>query len=94
MVKKKIWPQFFNDIVKRRKRFEIRKDEDKIKVGDLLVLQEWDPKTEEYTGREIDCKVEYVFRSDKYNEDFGLKPGYCVIGFWPLPFQKGVKIKP
>lgn len=88
---KKIWPKFFNDIIKRQKRFEIRKDEDKVKVGDVLILKEWDPETKEYTGRELTCRVEYVFRGDKYKEDFGLKPGYCIIGFWVLPFTQGGK---
>lgn len=81
IIHKKIWPSFFNDILYRNKRFEIRKDEDNIQRGDALILEEWDPSKEEYTGLKLVCRVRYVFRSDNYGQDFGLKPGYCVIGF-------------
>ena len=80
-VNKKIWPQFFNDVLHHGKRFEIRKDEDDIQPGDILNLQEWDPAKEEYTGRQAACTVTYVFRADNYEQDFGLKPGICIIGF-------------
>lgn len=80
-ITKKIWPKFFNDVLYNNKRFEIRKDEDDIQPGDTLVLAEWNPVTSEYTGRKIGCNVLYVFRSDNYEQDFGIEPGYCVIGF-------------
>lgn len=80
-IEKKIWPEFFNDVLFNNKRFEIRKDEDDIQIGDFMVLKEWDPKAQEYTGRQMGCTVLYVFRADNNEQDFGLKPGYCVIGF-------------
>ena len=81
IIHKKIWPKFFRDVIYRNKRFEIRKDEDDIKPGDTLILTEWDPSRKKYTGLKLVCRVRYVFRSDDYEEDFGLKPGYCIIGF-------------
>ena len=78
-ISKKILPKFYNDVVFRNKRFEIRKDEDDIQTGDILTLREWDG--EKYTGREISCNVLYVFRADNYEEDYGLKEGYCIVGF-------------
>lgn len=38
---KKIDPEFFKDVVKGIKDFEIRKDEDDIQPGDILVLEEY-----------------------------------------------------
>lgn len=78
-ISKKILPNFFNDILFNGKRFEIRKDEDDIQRGDIMCLKEW--TGEAYTGREINVAVQYVFRADNYEKDYGLKPGYCVIGF-------------
>jgi len=47
-----------------------------------LILEEWDPKTKEYTGRETEKKVTYVgkFKIDKL--------------FWPeeLIQEKGIQI--
>ena len=78
-IQKKILPNFFNDIIFNNKRFEIRKDEDEIQAGDVLILREW--TGENYTGRVIGTNVLYVFRSDLYEQDYGLAPGYCIIGF-------------
>ncbi|MBU2540045.1 DUF3850 domain-containing protein [Patescibacteria group bacterium] len=40
-----------------------------VKEGDVLLLEEYDPKTKEYTGRSIEKKVSYIL---KFNlNDFG-----------------------
>lgn len=85
---KKILPEFFDDILYRNKRFEIRKDEDGIERGDILILSEWIPLERKYTGRKLGCDVIYVFRGDDHIQDFGLKPGYCVIGFVTTNFRE------
>ncbi len=81
-VRKKIYPQFFDDVKKGKKKFELRKDEDNIEIGDKLILEEYvytgDIYTSFYTGRVIAKKVRYVLRNASY---FGLMPGYCIIGF-------------
>lgn len=83
-VNKKIWPKYFNDVLLRNKRFELRQDDDDIQVGDILNLQEWDPDTQQYTGRQAACSVTYVLRNvSSPNElwNFGLRDGFCIIGF-------------
>lgn len=76
IVEKKILPQYFRDVSNGRKGFELRKDEDKIKAGDILLLREhsWNG----YTGNCKAIRVKYVLRDV---EKFGLKEGYCIIGF-------------
>jgi ASC-1-like (ASCH) protein len=66
-IHKKIWPEYFEAISSGKKKFEFRLNDFEIKEGDTLVLEEWDPKTKEYTGRKIDKKVTYVgkFRIDE-----------------------------
>lgn len=57
----KIWPQYFEAVESGAKPFEIRNTEDRtFDVGDVLKLREWDPKTEDYTGRETRRTVSYV----------------------------------
>ena len=71
IIKKKIWPKYFELINIGKKKFEFRVSDFDIKEGDTMILQEWNPKTKEYTGRTIEKKVDYVF---KFNfDDFGQK---------------------
>lgn len=74
-VKKKILPEYFKAVRAREKNFEISIDEDDIRVGDLLILQEWD---EFYTGNSVRRYVKYVLRDAA---ELGLMPGYCIIGW-------------
>jgi len=83
-IEKKVWPEYFEDIKSGKKKFELRLADFKIKPGDTLVLREWDPKTKEYTGKEVSKKVEYVLKTK--SQKFYLKKeidrfGYQVIQF-------------
>lgn len=61
----KSWPEFFQAIVERRKRHELRRSDDRnFSVGDILCLQEYDNERQRYTGREIDVRVTYITSSD------------------------------
>ena len=73
----KCLPLYFNEVKEHRKRFELRKDDRDYKVGDKIILKEWDG--EEYTGREIPkIKIQYILRDCP---EYGLKEGYCILGF-------------
>lgn len=79
-VSKKILEKYFEDVKKGIKTFEVRKDEDDIQVGDILLLEEWkegDIFTSGYTGRCIRKRVKYVLRDIP---QYGLQEGYCIIG--------------
>ncbi len=60
IVKKKIWPEYFEEVASGKKNFEVRLNDFDISEGDTFVLEEWDPKTKSYTGRSIEKKVTYV----------------------------------
>ena len=62
LVYKKIWPQYFDKVASGDKTFEVRLADFDIEAGDELVLQEWNPETGEYTGREIRKSVGYVLK--------------------------------
>jgi len=70
IIKKKTWPEIFEAIKSGKKRFDIRVADFKLKEGDTLILEEWDPKTKKYTGRKIEKKVGYVFhyRLDNFGQ--------------------------
>lgn len=61
-VEKKVWPEYFQQILDGKKTFELRLNDFDIAEGDTLVLKEWNPDTKEYTGRELERKVGYVGR--------------------------------
>lgn len=65
-IEKKIWPEYFDEVAKGDKSFELRLADFACRKGDVLVLKEWDPKTKEYTGRVIEKRVGYVSKIDSY----------------------------
>ena len=57
--KLKTWPVLFADVEAGVKTFEIRKNDRNFRTGDILVLQEYEPSTNQYSGREISVVVNY-----------------------------------
>jgi hypothetical protein len=81
----KTWPEPFQAVWDGRKTFEFRKNDRGFKEGDRLSLQEWDPETEGYTGRNISARINYLLSAG-----FGLPEGYCIMSigdlvFWEMP---------
>ncbi len=75
--KLKIWPRFFLDIKSGVKTFELRKRDRPYAVGDTLILQEYDPEVQAYTGREEIRLVTCLYTSDDL--PFGIENGYCLM---------------
>lgn len=73
----KTWPEFYKAIVSGEKTFELRRNDRSFKVGDILVLQEYDNVKSEYTGNEIKKQVTYILKG---NIEFGLFADFCVMG--------------
>lgn len=84
VIKKKTSPKLFKLIKSGKKKFELRLAEFKVKEGDTLVLEEWDPRKKKYTGRKIKKKVKFVFKF-KLN-DFGQKKEIEKRGLYVLQF--------
>ncbi len=62
IIKKKIWPKYFQEVKSGKKKFELRLADFAIKRGDVLILEEWNPRTKKYTGRKIKKKVNYILK--------------------------------
>ena len=62
----KTWPQFFELVRRGDKTFEVRKNDRNYAVGDTLLLHEFDPATDSYSGRKTDKVVTYVMRGGAF----------------------------
>lgn len=69
----KIYPEFFNDVKIGRKTFEVRKFDRNYKLGDVLVLKEYDGFC--YSGRYVAVRVVYLLNNPSF-----CKEGYVVLG--------------
>lgn len=69
----KIKPEYFTDVTDGKKTFELRKNDRDFKVGDTLILQEYN---EDYTGRATKVKVTYMLKGGNY----GLDKDYVILG--------------
>jgi len=76
----KTWPEYFKRVFFEQKRFELRKNDRNYTVVDILWLKEFDPATNEYTGKEVQRIIEYIlFGTPETELNFGLKDGYCIM---------------
>jgi hypothetical protein len=81
-IEKKTWPEYFKKVLSGEKNFELRLADWECKPGDTLVLREWDPKTKEYTGRQIEKEVTYVAKTKDikfFSKEDAEKYGYQII---------------
>ncbi|UOQ73294.1 ASCH/PUA domain-containing protein [Hymenobacter cellulosilyticus] len=77
----KTWPACFAAVESGTKPFDVRENDRNYQVGDVLLLREYEPETEQYSGRTLLRAVSYVLQGGS----FGLEAGWCVVGFGALP---------
>lgn len=80
----KTWPNYYNLVKSGVKTFEIRKFDRPFITGDKLILQEWNPDSEEYTGAELEMIILSVFIGYDTRE-FGPSDGFCILSISPYP---------
>ena len=80
--KVKSWPQFFEAALSGSKTHEVRRLTDRdYRVGDRLRLQEYDPTTKSYSGRELVLRITYITSAEApcaLSEEF-LRPEFCIL---------------
>ena len=79
----KTWPDEFRAVVSGEKSHEVRNNDRLFKVGDFLVLQEFNPVSAHYTGNYVTKVVTYVTRGGT----FGLLEGTVVMSISDPPCQ-------
>lgn len=83
----KIWPEYYNAILDGRKKFELRKADRPYKVGDTLLLKEYDPLWEKYTERECLVSITYILEGQH------AIPGYCLMSIELEDYQHQMRNK-
>jgi hypothetical protein len=86
VIRLKTWPEFFGEVCADRKLHEIRVNDRDYRVGDLLMLQEWNPHLTPagpvgYSGRYTVRLVTYLTPGGKWN----LPDNVCVMSIAPYP---------
>jgi hypothetical protein len=76
----KILPQYFKAVEDGTKTFELRENDRDFKVGDTLILKEWEfikgkYIEEGYTGKVIKKEITYIFEGGQY----GLANNYVIL---------------
>jgi ASC-1-like (ASCH) protein len=71
----KIWPEYFDPLKDGRKRCEVRNNDRGFAVGDKLLLREWLPLSETYTGRKLVMRVTHIL----YGVQAGIRAGYVCM---------------
>lgn len=74
--KLKTWKEYFVAVFRGDKQFEVRLNDRDFKINDELILEEYDPKNERYTGRILHRRISYVLPGGQ----FGIEEGYVVLG--------------
>lgn len=69
----KTYPQYFQQTLEGNKTFEVRLNDRGFRVGDIVILREWD--NIKYSGREIKGRITYIL-DDKF---IGLSKEYVVF---------------
>jgi len=83
-ITKKTWTDGFEKILSGEKTFDARLANFECKPGDILVLEEYDPKTKKYTGRKIEKEITFVLNTkrQKYWTQSDInKEGLQIISF-------------
>jgi Domain of unknown function (DUF3850) len=90
----KSWPDFFQPIKLGRRTHELRRNDRHFIVGDVLVLHEFDPKANCYTGEQ--CQVEITsmtsFAQPCAVSGEALNPDFCILSIHLMnPEIKGLE---
>lgn len=81
-IKKKTWPELFEKVLSGKKNFDLRLADFDVKEGDILVFEEFNPETKQYTGRKITKKVGFVLKTKDmkfWNEEDISKYGFVAM---------------
>lgn len=72
----KLSSQYYDDVMRGCKRFELRENDRDYQVGDVVVLREYD--NGQYTGRYFIQVIGYILKDCP---QYGLMDGYCIFGW-------------
>lgn len=68
----KIAPEYYAEVARGNKTFEVRRDDRLYSIGDMLKLREYKGHT--YTGHEVTATITYILRDINF-----CKEGFCIL---------------
>jgi hypothetical protein len=78
----KCWPEFFAAVIAGKKTHDLRRADDRdFRMGDTLLLEEFNPRTRRYTGQNTRVRITYITSADSpcaLSED-ALHPDFCIL---------------
>jgi hypothetical protein len=78
----KCWPVFFEPVRAGVKTHDLRRADDRdFSVGDRILLEEYNPETQSYTGRTVVVQITYITSADvpcALSQD-ALHPDFCIL---------------
>jgi hypothetical protein len=83
----KTWVKYFDDVTSDLKPFEVRIDDRHYQVGDTLILEEYSPTAEVYTGATVRKEVTYILGRNEDEKRF-VPNGYIIMGLKPEACKK------
>jgi hypothetical protein len=87
-IEKKLWPERFEQVLSGTKKSDVRLADFEVRPGDLLILREWDPEKEDYTGRMLEREISLVTKTKGLkvgSEEEIVKFGFQVLSFSDPP---------
>ena len=77
----KSWTHLFAEIVAGHKTHELRRNDRNYEVGDILLLKEFDPQSETYSGRTARVVITYITdqRTPCAESTRALDGNYCIL---------------
>ncbi|WP_413641489.1 DUF3850 domain-containing protein [Mycobacterium sp. RTGN5] len=83
----KSWSEFFRPIVSGERAHELRRNDRDYRVGDRLILREYDPEAGTYSGEYCEVVVTSITSRDVpcAVSDQGLNPDFCILSVRVVP---------
>lgn len=85
----KSYPYLFEATLRGTKKHDMRRADRGFRVGDRVLLREYDDKLERFTGRSLLATIGYITSVENpcaLSHD-GLREGYCILSLRMSPFQ-------
>jgi len=86
IIHKKTWKDLFEKVLSGEKKFDVRIADFEINEGDILILEEWDEKKQEYTGRKVETTATYILKTKDMK--FWSQEDVAKYGFQVIQFEK------
>ena len=82
-IEKKLWLPRFQQVLDGLKKSDVRLADFEARAGDVIVLREWDPEKEDYTGRIVEKEISTVIKTKELpvGDNDVKKFGFQVLSF-------------